>query len=203
MRKLLGWLRLGLPGLMVWQWHFWVRAATVKPMDRPKYWLLPWPLLFYRLKLSVLFTRCRLFLLLCFLFMVAALAAGYAQSAYKEFGFRRVWLKQTLNSEGWEFPCPLNLIGSLPESSTRGLLVGKLLVGGLAVSWRIVSARGAPASSVPASPSYTISWSNQMEHYSCVHVTPSCLVYNNRQLYIIKYCHDSFSASFSDLLATF
>ena len=42
---------------------------------------------------------------------------------------QRVWLKQTLNSKGWEFSRPLNFIGSLPESSTRGLLVGKLLVG--------------------------------------------------------------------------
>ena len=40
----------------------------------------------------------------------------------------RVWI-----SEGWELSCPLNLIGSLRESSTRGLLVGKLLVGGLGV----------------------------------------------------------------------
>ena len=38
------------------------------------------------------------------------------------------------NSKGWEFSCPYNFIGSLPESSTRGLLVGKLLVGGLGVS---------------------------------------------------------------------
>ena len=30
--------------------------------------------------------------------------------------------------------CPLNLIGSLPESLTQGLLVGKLLVGGLGVA---------------------------------------------------------------------
>ena len=44
------------------------------------------------------------------------------------------WLKQTLNSKGWEFSCPLNFIGSLPESLTRGLLVGKLLVGGLGVA---------------------------------------------------------------------
>ena len=58
---------------------------------------------------------------------------SYAQSAYWEFGFRRVWLKQTLNSKGWEFPCPSNFIGSLPESLTQGLLVGKLLVGGLGV----------------------------------------------------------------------
>ena len=55
----------------------------------------------------------------------------YAQSTYKEFGFQRVRLKQTLNSKGCEFSCPSNSIGSLPESSTQGLLVGKLLVGGL------------------------------------------------------------------------
>ena len=41
--------------------------------------------------------------------------------------------KQTLNSEGWEFSCPYNLIGSLPESLTQGLLIGKLLIGGLGV----------------------------------------------------------------------
>ena len=58
----------------------------------------------------------------------------YAQSAYEEFGFRGVWLKQTLNSQGWEFSCPLNFIGSLPESLTQGLLIGKLLTGGLGVS---------------------------------------------------------------------
>ena len=42
-------------------------------------------------------------------------------------------LKQTLNSKGWEFSCPYNFVGSLPESFTQGLLVGKLLVGGLGV----------------------------------------------------------------------
>ena len=50
----------------------------------------------------------------------------------------RVWvsegLTQTLNSKGWEFSCPYNFIGSLPESLTQGLLVGKLLVGGLGVT---------------------------------------------------------------------
>ena len=40
---------------------------------------------------------------------------------------------QTLNLKRWEFSCPSNFIGGSPESSTRGLLVGKLLVGGLAV----------------------------------------------------------------------
>ena len=38
-----------------------------------------------------------------------------------------------LNSKGWEFSCPLNCIGGLPESLTQGLLVGKLLIGGLGV----------------------------------------------------------------------
>ena len=57
----------------------------------------------------------------------------YAQSTYYEFGFQRVWLKQTLNSKGWQFSCPLKFIGSLPESLTQGLLVGKFLVGGLGV----------------------------------------------------------------------
>ena len=37
-----------------------------------------------------------------------------------------------------EFSCPYNFIGSLPESSTRGLLVGKLLVGGLGVGVGII-----------------------------------------------------------------
>ena len=45
----------------------------------------------------------------------------YAQSAYQEFGFQRVLLKQTLNSKGWEFSCPLNFIGGLPESLPQGL----------------------------------------------------------------------------------
>ena len=39
-----------------------------------------------------------------------------------------------LNYEGWEFSCPYDFIGGLPESLTQGLLVGKLLVGGLGVS---------------------------------------------------------------------
>ena len=34
-----------------------------------------------------------------------------------------------MHSKGWEFSCPLNFIGGLPESLTPGLLVGKLLVG--------------------------------------------------------------------------
>ena len=34
---------------------------------------------------------------------------------------------------GWEFSCPLNLIGSLPESLTQGLLIGQVLIGGLGV----------------------------------------------------------------------
>ena len=59
----------------------------------------------------------------------------YAQSPYEEFGFRGAWLTQTLNSQGWEFSCPLNLIVSLLESLTQGLLTGKLLVGGLGVVW--------------------------------------------------------------------
>ena len=54
----------------------------------------------------------------------------YAQSAYSEFGFQRVLLKQTLNSKGWEFSCPWTLIGGLPESLTQGFSVGKLLIGG-------------------------------------------------------------------------
>ena len=44
-----------------------------------------------------------------------------------------VRLKQTLNYKGWELSCPLNCIGSLPESLTQGLLRGKLVVGGLGV----------------------------------------------------------------------
>ena len=35
--------------------------------------------------------------------------------------------------KGWEFECPYNFIGSLPESLTQGLLVGKHLIGGLGV----------------------------------------------------------------------
>ena len=38
-----------------------------------------------------------------------ALVLGRArilQSAYSEFGFLRVFFKQTLNSKGWEFSCP-------------------------------------------------------------------------------------------------
>ena len=38
-----------------------------------------------------------------------------------------------LESKGWEFSCPWNLIGSLPENVTQELLVGKLLVGGMGV----------------------------------------------------------------------
>ena len=57
----------------------------------------------------------------------------YAQSPYWEFGFQGVGLKQTLNSKGWELSYPNNCIGSLPESLTQGLLVGKLLIGGLGV----------------------------------------------------------------------
>ena len=34
---------------------------------------------------------------------------------------------------GWELAYPYNCIGSLPESLTQGLLVGKLLIGGLGV----------------------------------------------------------------------
>ena len=57
----------------------------------------------------------------------------YARSAYSEFGFQRVWLKQTLNSKGWEFSWSLNFIGSLPEILTQGLLIGQLSIGGLGV----------------------------------------------------------------------
>ena len=42
-------------------------------------------------------------------------------------------LKQTLYSKGWELSYPYNCIGSLPESLTQGLLIGKLLIGGLGV----------------------------------------------------------------------
>ena len=41
-----------------------------------------------------------------------------------------------LNSKGWEFSCPLNFVGSLLESLTQGLLIGKLLIGGLGILWR-------------------------------------------------------------------
>ena len=52
----------------------------------------------------------------------------------------------TLNSKGWEFSCPLNLIGGLPERLTQGLLVGKLLVGGLGVLMK--TGLGGPARGV-------------------------------------------------------
>ena len=39
---------------------------------------------------------------------------AYAQSAYKEFGFQRVWLKQTLNCQGWEFSCPYKFYRESP-----------------------------------------------------------------------------------------
>ena len=42
------------------------------------------------------------------------------------------------NSKKCELSCPYNFIGSLPESSTRGLLVGKLLVGGLGVYYHMI-----------------------------------------------------------------
>ena len=71
--------------------------------------------------------------------MIYAYDDEYGQSAYWEFGFRRVWLKQTLNSKGWAFSCPYNSIGGLPESSTQGLLAGKLLVGGLGVALVIIT----------------------------------------------------------------
>ena len=58
----------------------------------------------------------------------------YTQSAYSELRFQKVRLQQTLDFKGWEFPCPYDFIGSLPESSTQGLLVGKLLVGGPGVT---------------------------------------------------------------------
>ena len=49
-----------------------------------------------------------------------------------------VWISKgltqtTLNSKGWELSYPYNCIGSLLESLTQGLLVGKLLIGGLGV----------------------------------------------------------------------
>ena len=38
-----------------------------------------------------------------------------------------------MHSKGWEFSCPFNFIGGLPESLTPGLVVGQLLIGRLAV----------------------------------------------------------------------
>ena len=49
----------------------------------------------------------------------------------KSLGFRGFDSSKLL--KGWEFSCPYNFIGSLPESSTQELLVGKLSVGGLGV----------------------------------------------------------------------
>ena len=51
----------------------------------------------------------------------------------KSLGFRGFDSIRLLILKG-EFSCPCNFIGSLPESLTQGLLVGKLLVGGLGVS---------------------------------------------------------------------
>ena len=65
------------------------------------------------------------------IFPLQQMTNRFAQSAYQEFGFQRVGLKQTLDSKGREFSCPMNFIGSLPESSTQGLSIGKLLIGGL------------------------------------------------------------------------
>ena len=50
----------------------------------------------------------------------------------KSLDFRGFDSSKLLN-QGWEFSCPLNFIGSLPESLTQGLLIGKLLIGGLGV----------------------------------------------------------------------
>ena len=48
-------------------------------------------------------------------------------------GFRGFDSSRLLILRGGNSSCPLNFIGSLPESLTQGLLVGKLLVGGLGV----------------------------------------------------------------------
>ena len=49
----------------------------------------------------------------------------------------RVWVSEGFTQadsyQGWEFECPYDFIGSLPESLTQGLLTGKLLIGGLGV----------------------------------------------------------------------
>ena len=45
---------------------------------------------------------------------------------YYELGSEKVWLKQALISEGWEFPCPYKFTGSFPESLIRGRLAGEL-----------------------------------------------------------------------------
>ena len=52
-------------------------------------------------------------------------ARSYAQSA-KQFEFRRVWLKQALNSKGLEFSCPQNLMG-FPGKLDSGTLCRKAL----------------------------------------------------------------------------
>ena len=50
----------------------------------------------------------------------------------KSLAFRRFDSSRLLILRGGN-PCPLNLIGSLPESLPQGLLIGKLLIGGLGV----------------------------------------------------------------------
>ena len=51
----------------------------------------------------------------------------------KSLGFEGFDSSRLLILKGWEFSCPYNFTGNLPEDLTQGLLVGKLLVGGLGV----------------------------------------------------------------------
>ena len=60
--------------------------------------------------------------------------AEYARSPTESSGFGGFDSGRLSASKGWEFSCPYNFIGGLPESFTQGLLAGKLLVGGLGVS---------------------------------------------------------------------
>ena len=61
----------------------------------------------------------------------------YGQSAYEEFRFQRVWLKQTLTSKGWNSQAHRDFLGISLESLTRAMLVGTMLVGSLGV-YRII-----------------------------------------------------------------
>ena len=87
----------------------------------------------------------------------------------KSLDFRGFDSSKTLNCKGREFSCPLNLIGSLLESLTQRLLVGKLLVGGLYCCWRseLGAARTWPPQMSPQTPrtkNFQSPW-NKVFHY--------------------------------------
>ena len=79
---------------------------------------------------------------LCYSVLLGAGREGWPRVAGEVVSLRpvrlfRAWISEGLtqadSSKGWEFSCLLNLTGSLPESLTQGLLIGKLLIGGLGV----------------------------------------------------------------------